>query len=60
MRKEKRQKKNNALFEGVVDHVNRRYCFIESEKLKNDIKVYSKNMNGAIHRDKVLFMISKK
>ena len=59
MRKEKRKKKNDALFEGVVDHVNKRYCFIESEKLKNDIKVYSKNMNGAIHRDKVLFIISE-
>ncbi len=60
MRKEKRRRKNNnTLFEGVVDHVNKRYCFIESEKLKNDIKVYSKNMNGAIHRDHVLFIISK-
>ena len=39
---------------GVVDHVNKRYCFISVEEIAEDIKIKSKNMKNAIHGDKVI------
>jgi len=54
-KKIKRKKEKSTLIEGIVDHVNKRYCFIKSEKFKEDTKILTKNMRGAIHGDKVLF-----
>ena len=56
----KRKNKNNNFLEGIVDHVNKRYCFIECEKLNKDVKVFNYNMKGAIHKDKVLFILNDK
>lgn len=42
---------------GVVDHVNKRYCFISVEEIAEDIKIKSKNMKNAIHGDKVVVKI---
>ena len=56
----KRKYKNNNLLEGIVDHVNKRYCFIECEKLNKDVKVFNYDMKGAIHKDKVLFSLNDK
>ncbi len=58
MKKGNRKKKK--FLEGVVDHVNKRYSFIECEKLNKDVKVFSYNMKGAIHKDKVLFSLNDK
>jgi len=55
-----KRKKNNNFLEGIVDHVNKRYCFIECEKLNKDVKVFNFNMKGAIHKDKVLFSLNNK
>ena len=51
--------RSDRYFEGIVDHVNKKFCFIESEKFQKDTKVRNRNMNGAIHRDRVLFAIFK-
>ena len=45
--------RSDRYFEGIVDHVNKKFCFIESEKFQKDTKVRNRNMNGAIH----LFLI---
>ena len=58
MKKGNRRKKK--FLEGVVDHVNKRYSFIECEKLNKDVKVFNYNMKGAIHKDKVLFSLNDK
>jgi len=42
---------------GVVDHVNKRYCFISVEEIAEDIKIKSKNMKNAIHGDKVIIKL---
>ena len=56
----KRNKRKKKFLEGVVDHVNKRYSFIECEKLNKDVKVFNYNMKGAIHKDKVLFSLNDK
>ena len=56
----KRNKKKKKFLEGIVDHVNKRYSFIECEKLNKDVKVFNYNMKGAIHKDKVLFSLNDK
>ncbi len=55
MKKNKKKYKNQEkTLTGVVDHVNRRYCFISVEEITEDIKIKSKNMKSAIHGDKVV------
>ena len=54
--KKKKKKYNNQekTFTGIVDHVNKRFCFISVEEISEDIKIKSRNMKSAIHGDKVL------
>ena len=56
MSKKKRIKNNknkNNFLRGIVDHVNKKYCFVTVEGLSEDIKISSRRMNGAIHGDEV-------
>ena len=56
MSKKKRRKNNknkNNFLRGIVDHVNKKYCFVTVEGLSEDIKISSRRMNGAIHGDEV-------
>ena len=43
---------------GTVDHVNKKYAFIEIDEFSEDIKVRSRYLRGAIHGDKVEIKVS--
>ena len=51
-----RKQKSNSdkhTLSGTVDHVNRKYAFIEIDEFSEDIKVRSRYLKGDIHGDKV-------
>ena len=51
-----RSKKKNSkkyTLKGTVDHVNKKYAFIEIDEFSEDIKIRSRFLKGAIHGDKV-------
>ena len=52
-----RKLKQEKTFTGVVDHVKRRYCFVSSDEITDDIKIKSRDMKSAINGDKVLFKL---
>ena len=56
-RKKKRKLRQEKTFTGVVDHVKRRYCFVSSDEITDDIKIKSRDMKNAINGDKVLFKL---
>ena len=56
-RKKKRKLKQEKTFTGIVDHVKRRYCFVSSDEITDDIKIKSRDMKNAINGDKVLFKL---
>ena len=56
-RKKERKLKQEKTFTGVVDHVKRRYCFVSSDEITDDIKIKSRDMKNAINGDKVLFKL---
>ena len=53
--KNKKKKKNSRSYtlKGTVDHVNKKYAFIEIDEFSEDIKIRSRFLKGAIHGDKV-------
>ena len=53
--KNKKKKKNTRSYtlKGTVDHVNKKYAFIEIDEFSEDIKIRSRFLKGAIHGDKV-------
>ena len=55
--KKKRKLRQEKTFTGVVDHVKRRYCFVSSDEITDDIKIKSRDMKSAINGDKVLFKL---
>ena len=57
--KKKRKLRQEKTFTGVVDHVKRRYCFVSSDEITDDIKIKSRDMKNAINGDKVLFKLLK-
>ena len=61
MKKKKKGKiRESQLLTGSVDHVNKRFCFVIVNELNEDIKVLSRNMNGAIHEDVVKLKVFNK
>ena len=61
MRFKKKKKKSNSkgyTLKGTVDHVNKKYAFIEIDEYSEDIKVRSRYLKGAIHGDKVEIKVS--
>jgi len=61
MKFKKKKKKSNTrgyTLKGTVDHVNKKYAFIEIDEYSEDIKVRSKYLKGAIHGDKVEIKVS--
>ena len=61
MKFKKRKKRSNSrgyTLKGVVDHVNKKYAFIEIDEFSEDIKVRSRHLKGAIHGDKVEVRVS--
>ena len=56
-RKKKRKLRQEKTFTGVVNHVKRRYCFVSSDEITDDIKIKSRDMKNAINGDKVLFKL---
>ena len=59
--KKKKKKKSNSkgyTLKGTVDHVNKKYAFIEIDEYSEDIKVRSRYLRGAIHGDKVEIKVS--
>ena len=58
--KNKKKKSNSRGFtlNGTVDHVNKKYAFIEIDEFSEDIKVRSRYLRGAIHGDKVEIKVS--
>ncbi len=56
-RKKKRKLRQEKTFTGVVNHVKRRYCFVSSDEITDDIKIKSRDMKSAINGDKVLFKL---
>ena len=61
MKFKKKKKKSNSrgyTLKGTVDHVNKKYAFIEIDEYSEDIKVRSKYLKGAIHGDKVEIKVS--
>ena len=61
MKFKKKKKKSNTrgyTLKGTVDHVNKKYAFIEIDEYSEDIKVRSRYMKGAIHGDKVEIKVS--
>ena len=62
MKFKKRKKRSNSrgyTLKGVVDHVNKKYAFIEIDEFSEDIKVRSRHLKGAIHGDKVEVRVSR-
>ena len=51
--RKKKSNSNKNTLSGTVDHVNRKYAFIEIDEFSEDIKVRSRYLKGAIHGDKV-------
>jgi len=61
MKFKKKKKKSNSrgyTLKGTVDHVNKRFAFIEIDEYSEDIKVRSRYLKGAIHGDKVEIKVS--
>ena len=61
MKFKKKKKKSNTrgyTLKGTVDHVNKKYAFIEIDEYSEDIKVRSRYLKGAIHGDKVEIKVS--
>ena len=61
MKFKKKKKKSNTrgyTLKGNVDHVNKKYAFIEIDEYSEDIKVRSRYLKGAIHGDKVEIKVS--
>ena len=61
MKYKKKKKKSNSrgyTLNGTVDHVNKKYAFIEIDEFSEDIKVRSRYLRGAIHGDKVEIKVS--
>ena len=59
-RKKKKKIHESQLLTGTVDHVNKRFCFVVVNELNEDIRVLSRNMNGAIHEDLVKLKLLNK
>jgi len=57
-KRKKRSSSRGYTLKGVVDHVNKKYAFIEIDEFSEDIKVRSRNLKGAIHGDKVEVRVS--
>ena len=57
-KRKKRPSSRGYTLKGVVDHVNKKYAFIEIDEFSEDIKVRSRNLKGAIHGDKVEVRVS--
>ena len=55
MMRSRSKKKNSKKYtlKGTVDHVNKKYAFIEIDEFSEDIKIRSRFLKGAIHGDKV-------
>ena len=59
-RKKKKKIYESQFLTGTVDHVNKRFCFVVVNELNEDIRVLSRNMNGAIHEDLVKLKLLNK
>jgi len=56
--KKKKSNSRGYTLKGTVDHVNKRFAFIEIDEYSEDIKVRSRYLKGAIHGDKVEIKVS--
>tara|TARA_Y100000768_G_scaffold382674_1_gene363473 strand:+ start:1354 stop:3288 length:1935 start_codon:yes stop_codon:yes gene_type:complete len=57
-KKKKKSRSRGYTLNGTVDHVNKKYAFIEIDEFSEDIKVRSRYLRGAIHGDKVEIKVS--
>ena len=57
-KKKKTTRSRGYTLNGTVDHVNKKYAFIEIDEFSEDIKVRSRYLRGAIHGDKVEIKVS--
>ena len=56
--KKKKSNTRGYTLKGTVDHINKKYAFIEIDEYSEDIKVRSRYLKGAIHGDKVEIKVS--